>query len=155
MQGDQFTIGFTTTELTVTGADSGQPVLRLSFDGSRGSLQELLRERLRDDISEEAVDVSFRSLSPIDKMGEGVLSLSDRVTGAYVLEIRTQREPILEFVHSVREYADRTGHEAAYRIVMQANAETVTVFEKTLLLVYDANGTLRRHASLIPSDIEL
>jgi hypothetical protein len=155
MQGDQFTIGFTTTELTVTGADSGQPVLRLSFDGSRDSLQELLRERLRDDISEEAVYVSFRSLSSSERTDEGVLSLSNRVTGAYVLEIRTQREPILEFVQAVREYADRTGHEAAYRIVMQANAETVTMFEKTLLLVYDANGTLCRHASLIPSDIEL
>ncbi|WP_128904742.1 DUF5793 family protein [Halorubrum amylolyticum] len=155
MQGDQFTIGFTTTGLAGTGADSGQPVLRLAFDGSRDRLQELLSERLPDDINEEAVDVSFRGLSPSDGTDEGVLSLSDRVTGAYVLEIKTQEEPILEFVQAVREYAARTGHQAAYRIVMQANAETVTVFEKTLLLVYDANGTLRRHASLIPSDIEL
>lgn len=77
------------------------------------------------------------------------------MTGAYVLEMRTQGEPILKFVQTVREYADRTGHEAAYRTVMQANAETVTMFEKTLLLVYDASETLRRHASLIPSDIEL
>jgi hypothetical protein len=155
MERDQFHVETATIEETATDAPPEQPVLRIHFDGPCDRLRQRLSQRLREDLTAEAIDVSFRHLPTDEEPAEGILALSDRITGRYVLEVKTTVDPVREFVQIVRESADRTGNEARYRVEIRAGGETVTTFEKDLLLVYDASGTLLRDASLIPTDVEL
>lgn len=155
MERDQFHAETAATGEAATDGQPKQPVLRLHFDGSHDSLRRLLAGRLRDDIDAEEIDVSFRHLSPGGETDEGVIGLSDRVTGRYILEVKTAVDRVREFVQTVREDTERCGGDVRYHVEIQAQAETVTTFEKELLLVYDADGTLLRDASLIPNGVEL
>jgi len=155
MERDQFHVETETGEEPATDEPLEHPVLRLHFDGSRDRLRQGLSERLRDDIAVEEIDISFRYLSSDGETAAGMLALSDRVTGRYVLEVKTAVDLVREFVQIVRDSADQMGHDVRYRVAIRAEGETVTTFEKDLLLVYDASGTLLRDASLIPTGIEL
>jgi hypothetical protein len=155
MERDQFHVETETVEEPATAEPAEHPALRIHFDGSHDRLRQELSERLRDDIAVEEIDVSFRHLSSDGESAEGILALSDRVTGRYVLEVKTAVNLVREFVQTVRESADQMSHDARYRVEIRAEGETVTTFEKDLLLVYDASGTLLRDASLIPTGIEL
>lgn len=155
MERDQFHVETATIEETVTDAPPEQPVLRIHFDGPCDRLRQGLSERLREDLTAEAIDVSFRHLPTDEEPAEGILALSDRVTGRFILEIKTTVDRVCGFVQTVRESANRTGNEARYRVEIRAGGETVTMFKKDLLLVYDASGTLLRDASLIPAGVEL
>lgn len=150
-----FQVEIRNTPSSNTAAISERPTLVLRFKGSRAEFSELLTEELRESIATEDIDVSFRYLSPGHKTDEGVIGFTDRVTGAYVLEAKVAAEPIREVVQAVREYAERTGQDARYRIAIQTETKTVTAFDKELLAVYDADGTLLRHDSLIPTGVEL
>jgi hypothetical protein len=155
MERDQFHVETATVEESATDSPPEQPVLRIHFDGPRDHLRQELSERLRDDLTAKAIDVSFRHLPTDEEPAEGILALSDRVTGRFILEVKTAVDPVREFVQTVRESANRTGNEARYRVEIRADTETVTTFEKDLLVVYEPSGTLIRDASLIPTGIEL
>ncbi|QLH82418.1 hypothetical protein HZS54_12680 [Halosimplex pelagicum] len=132
-----------------------QPVLHLYFDGPRPRLKELLTSRLREDIRPDEIDVTFRFVSPTSEADTGVFSLSDRVTGDFILECEGKADSIRTFVRGVGEYANRSGRDARYEVQIRADTGVVASFEKELLLVYNADGTLLRHASLIPSSVEM
>lgn len=155
MQRDTFRMDVGKTGWLAAGGQSEQPVLNLYFDGPRTRLKELLTSRLRDDISAEELDVSFRFLSPASEADTGVFSLSDRVTGDFILECEGAADSIRTFVQTVGEYANRSGRDAQYEVQIRADTNVVASFEKELLLVYNADGTLLRHASLIPSGVEM
>jgi len=155
MPRDQFQVEIRNTAGSNTAAISEQPALILGFEGSRAEFSELVAEELRESLVTEEIDASFRYLSPGHRADEGVIGLTDRVTGAYVLEAKVAAEPIREVVQAVREYAEQTGQDARYRVAIQTETKTVAAFDKELLAVYDADGTLLRHDSLIPTGVEL
>jgi heat shock protein HspQ len=82
-----------------------------------------------------------------------VFSLSNRVTGEFVLEVNTDAGPVLDLVETAREGADGRG--ACYRVVVRQDETDVATYEKETLLVYDEEGNLLRQHSLIPSGVEL
>lgn len=152
---DQFHVATTTVKETAIDAPPEHPVLRIHFDGPRDRLRQKLSERPREDLTAEEIDVSFRHLPTDEEPAEGVLALSDRVTGRFILEVKTAVDSVREFVQTVRESANQTGNDARYRVEIRADTKAVTAFEKDLLLVYDASGTLLRDASFIPAGVEL
>lgn len=132
--------------------DDDLPTLRVTFEGPVPELT----ERLENDdgrLPADSVDVGFRLLAPLDAdPDEGVLAVSNRVTGQFVLELNAALEDVLDFVRAARAGQDE---EARYRLVVRDDGETLVDWEKRTFLVYEPNGDLLREHSLIPSGVEL
>jgi hypothetical protein len=121
---------------------------------------DLLTERLvtpdGERLDGDGVDVAFRFQTPVDAADpSGVFSLSDRVTGEFILEVNADADAILDLVGTARRDDDPEGVESCYRVHVRRDDEDVATYEKQTLLVYDDEGSLLRQHSLIPSGVEL
>jgi len=157
-------------ELTVEGVgnDAGSqspPLVRIDFHGP----EELLRERLSggesDDIIVETdgddlltadeIDVAFRLREPLDEADDpkGVVGVTNRYTGDFVLELNETATDVLPFIHAARDATD--DGDARYRVEIDVDGERLVAYDKDTFLVYDHEGNLLRSESLIPSGVEL
>lgn len=155
MRPEQLTIRFQQGGGGTSARHSDRPILVIHFDGSSDRLHEELNTRLREDTSAADIEVSFRFLGSGDDAEAGVLALTDRVTGDYILECDGETETIRKLIQTVREDTESTDESAQYAVQIQAGTDSLARFTKELLPVYDADGTLLRHRSLIPGDIEM
>lgn len=124
--------------------DRDRPTLAIEYQGSTASLADRLRSVTGSSTEDIDVDVAFRLIDE----EVGVLSIADRYTGAFVLELDVETEAIKDVVAAAEDDDDR------YRIELAA-ADEGWSFEKRTLLVYDADGQLLRSCSLIPGSVEL
>ncbi|WEL17927.1 MULTISPECIES: DUF5793 family protein [unclassified Halorhabdus] len=120
------------------------PTLRIEYSGVAG----LLREKLTDDggstLEDEDVDVAFRK-----REGQrGVLSIAERLTGAFICELDTEVANVTDIVDAAET------NDGRYRIEIVIDDDSVR-FEKETLLVYDVTGELLRSCSLNPGSVEL
>lgn len=157
MDRDRFHVTTLGTHAEGAGDRLAQPELQFQFEGSVEGLRRLLTARLREDTTAEDLEVAFRMLPAAAQGDLGLLSLTDRVTGHYIIETEMAVAPLEEFIHAVGvSGSDDVGdQDPRYRVALYASTEPVTSFEMDLLLVYDADGTLRRTGSLIPSGVDL
>jgi len=143
--------------LDVRYADPGGdqlPTAVLTVDQSADLLGERLVTAAGDRLGADRIDVAYRLQTPVeDDEATGVFSLSNRVTGEFVLEVNTDAGPVLDLVETAREGSDGRG--ACYRVVVRQDETDVATYEKETLLVYDEEGNLLRQHSLIPSGVEL
>ena len=153
-------------DLTVEGVDGGAgsrspPLVRIDFHGP----EELLRERLTGGESEEAdegdplaadqIDVAFRLREPLGEADdpEGVVGVTNRYTGDFILELNETATDVLPFIHAARDATD--DGDARYRVEIDVDGERIAAYDKDTFLVYDHEGNLLRSESLIPSGVEL
>jgi hypothetical protein len=146
MRRDYFTLDLD----NVDGESATQPTIRLDFDGPTTDFE----ARLADDSD---VDISFRYQTPADDAdANGVFSVTDRLTGDFVLEVNVDAETIGTLVDAARDFGTaRKDSPGCYSLRIDADEETVYRAEKRTLLVYASDGSLRRDHSLIPSGVEL
>lgn len=128
-------------DVTLRGADV--PELVVTYDGPAGDLSTWLETV----VTAEEIDVAFRQQTA----DVGVLSLTDRVTGEFILEATAPTETIDTVVTSAQQDGD-TG-EYALRLVADGT-ERLTCHNQTLL-VYGVDGNLLRNRSLVSGSIEL
>jgi len=83
----------------------------------------------------------------------GVVAVTNRFTGEFVLELNETAADVLPFVRAARETAD--GDDASYRIEIDIEGDHLVTYDKETFLVYDHEGNLLRSESLIPSGVEL
>jgi hypothetical protein len=140
MRRDYFTV-----EVQTDPADEGTPTIAIGYSGPSGALRERLTTA-DGTLDASEVDVSFRRQPEED---DGVLSLSTRLTGEYILEAMAPTDVILELV-ATAETADGT-----YEVRLTDGEGKSLVYEKDTLLVYDHDGSLLRQQSLIPGGVEL
>ena len=139
----------------VAGERAERPSLTITYEGPAEGLESRLTKggAIRE---ADEVDVAFRLR---DRLGDdeplGVLGLADRVTGEYVCEVDAPAEDVFAFVDAAREYGEGADVEDRYRIVVRSDARGLASYDKSTLLVYDAEGELLRGESLIPSGVEL
>jgi hypothetical protein len=132
--------------------DEQPPTLVLAFDGPAEELASHVTGPAGDPIAAEDVDVACRLLGPAeDAETSCVLSLTHRLTGQYVAEVNASAGDVFELV----EAAKADDEETRYRIRLERATGADVVYEKRTLLVYDDEGGLLRHHSLIPSGVEL
>lgn len=150
MRRDHFTL-----EVSPPDADGdGMPALVVEFDGPSSDLLDRL-EGSGGGPDEVAVDVAFRLLDDVDAAdATGVLSVTDRVTGEFVLELNAPAREVTEFVRAARAAPD-DGDADRYRLVLRGCGDELATLEKRTFLVYDVEGGLLRAHSLIPSGVEL
>jgi hypothetical protein len=130
------------------------PTAVLTVEESTDLLGERLVTAADERLGADRIDVAFRLQTPVDDdEASGVFSLSNRVTGEFVLEVNADAGDVLDLVETARDGSD--GRDACYRVVVRQSDEEVAVYEKSTLLVYDGEGNLLRQHSLIPSGVEL
>jgi hypothetical protein len=146
---------YVTLDVRYTDPDGDQlPTAVLTVEGSADLLGERLVTAEGERLGADRIDVAFRLQTSVDdEEATGVFSLSNRVTGEFVLEVNADAGTVLDLVETARDGPD--GRDACYRVVVRQSDEEVAVYEKGTLLVYDEEGNLLRQRSLIPSGVEL
>ena len=146
-------------ELTVEGVgdDAGEratPLVRIDFHGPEGLLRDRLSDADGDLLSASAIDVAFRLREPLESGdAEGVVGVTNRFTGDFVLELNETADDVLPFIHAARESVD--GDDARYRVEINLDGDRLVSYDKETFLVYNQDGNLLRSESLIPSGVEL
>ena len=157
MRRDYFELDVENVDWTRAGGDPDEPLVRIDFHGPEG----LLRERLTgtDDelLGAEGTDVAFRLQDSLDGDGDatGVVGVTNRVTGDFILELNEEADDVLRFIRAAREYGKAVGADAQYSVEFTVEGEELVTYEKSTFLVYDSEGNLLRGESLIPSGVEL
>src|SRR6056297_473114 len=142
----------------VDGSDSPEkPNVVIEFAGDADELRERLTDNTGALLGAEGTDAGFRLTDDVDDPdASGVVSVTNRITGDFVLELNVDAEDVLQFVRAARRYGESTDDgDGRYRVEIRVDDEELVVYEKTTFLVYSSDGDLLRGHSLIPSGVEL
>ncbi|ELZ36108.1 hypothetical protein C471_14902 [Halorubrum saccharovorum DSM 1137] len=147
-------------ELTVEGVDDdpdqpATPLVRIDFHGPDGLLRDRLSGTDGDLLDADDVDVAFRLREPLSTADdpEGVVGVTNRYTGDFVLELNETATDVLPFIRAARDSAG--DEDAHYRVEIDVEGKRLVSYDKDTFLVYDHEGNLLRNESLIPSGVEL
>lgn len=131
-----------------------KPTVVIDFDGP----SEVLEARLAGSdrfVDAEETDVNYR-FHEDGPEGRGVLSITNRITGDFVLELNADTDSVLEFIRAARAYGEATGSdEGRYQVTVRLDGNELLTHEKSTFLVYNHEGNLVRQHSLIPGGVEL
>lgn len=135
-----------------------QPRVRIDFHGVSDMLTDRVRTTDGELLSAAETDVAFRLQEPLEETGDarGVVSVTNRFTGDFILELNATADDVLRFIGAAREY-DRQSDtdDGSYRIDISIDGTQLLSHEKSVFLVYGDDGQLLRSESLIPSGVEL
>ncbi|MFB6069941.1 MAG: DUF5793 family protein [Halanaeroarchaeum sp.] len=155
MRREYFTITVSNVDWVGDG-DPRIPTVHIDFQGPESTLRSRLNDSAGDLLDAGDTDVAFRLKTPVDDPdADGVVSVTNRLTGDYILELNVDAEDVLDFIRAAREYAEATDGDVKYRVEIEFDGEHAVTYEKTTFLVYNRDGDLLRAKSLIPSGVEL
>ncbi|MFW6448774.1 MAG: DUF5793 family protein [Halobacteriota archaeon] len=156
MRRDYFDLAVTEAEWVDSDGSPAMPRLVITYDGPRDTLRSVF-ELDEEPRGADTIDVAFRLRDSIDATdAEGVLSVADRLTGDFLIEVNTGVDPVLTFLRAARRYCEAEADaEGRYALEIRPGEGSSMVFEKGTFLVYNADGSLLRQHSLIPSGVEL
>lgn len=158
MRRDYFELDVDNVTWVDDSGDPKKPLVRIDFRGPREELERRLSDPSGGYLDAQETDVAFRLQDSLDTAdAEGVVSVTNRITGDFVLELNQTADDVLTFIRAAREYG-RTAvdsDDGRYRVEVSIDGDDVVVYEKQTFLVYDADGNLLRSHSLIPSGVEL
>jgi hypothetical protein len=157
MRRDYFTLEVDNVDWVEDDGSPGKPSVTIDFEGPASTLRERLTAPDGELLVAAETDVAYRLQSGLDEPdAEGVVSVTNRITGDYVLELNEDADGVLRFIRAAREYGkDSDGDDGHYDVTILIDAEHVASYEKNTFLVYDQDGNLMRQHSLIPSGVEL
>ena len=158
MRRDYFELDVKQIDWVETGGTPEKPLVRIDFHGPEGTLTERLTDNEGELLDDAETDVAFRLQGDVDDpRATGVVSVTNRITGDFVLELNEDADDVLRFIRAAREYgkSDADGRDGQYRVELRTDDGDTVVYEKRTFLVYDADGNLLRGHSLIPSGVEL
>ncbi|ERG91008.1 MAG: hypothetical protein J07HQW1_01039 [Haloquadratum walsbyi J07HQW1] len=159
MRRDYFELDVTDVAWVDNDTDPREPQVRIDFDGPTDVLESQLTDPNGEYLDADETDVAFRLQGSVDDPDtSGVVSVTNRITGDFILELNESADSVLSFIRAAREY----GHDASvdteggrYRVELYIEGTEAVVYHKETFLVYDADGKLLRSHSLIPSGVEL
>lgn len=141
--------------LEVSDADtSGIPTIHIDFEGPSDQLAGRLTDGEGEPLDPDEIDVAYRLQASADGDVDGVLAVTNRVTGEFILELNAGTDEVLEFIRAVREHGSDSD-DRRYRLRLSIDGERSLDHRKGTFLVYDEDGGLLRKDSLIPSGVEL
>jgi hypothetical protein len=165
MRREDITLFVSDTGWLESNDDPRQPTLSLYLDDDTETLSSRLESEEGEPLTEGEVDVTVRLHADLqDPDATGVVAVTNRITGEYVLECNAEAETIIEFARAARRDGDATDGEAHYTVEFSAGkppegdadgGTTVARYDKQTLLVYGETGELLRDHSLIPSGVEI
>jgi len=157
MRRDYFTLDVRNVDWVEEGDDARKPTVLIDFEGPSSTLRERLTGTGDDLLDAGETDVAFRLQGPVDdEDATGVVSVTNRITGDFVLELNQDADDVLKFIRAAREYGKATGDpDGRYHVEISINGDDLVEYDKGTFLVYNRDGNLLRQHSLIPSGVEL
>ncbi|MFC6717424.1 DUF5793 family protein [Natrialbaceae archaeon GCM10025810] len=155
MRREHFTLDVSNIDWVESDGEPRKPAVSIDFTGPATMLRERLTGPDGDLLAADETDVAFRLRDPLGEDAEGVVSVTDRITGEFVLELNEDAEDVLRFIRAARGYGERESDEGRYDVEISLDGEPFVEYDKRTFLVYDREGNLLRHHSLIPSGVEL
>ncbi len=158
MRREHFTLEVENVEWVETDGEPNKPSVSIEFTGP----STMIRERLTgpDGALLEAgeTDVALRLQAPLGDGAPGVVSVTNRVTGEFILELNQDADNVLTFIAAARGYGESSNDDDGrytVEITLEGDDEPFVRYDKRTFLVYDDEGSLLRQHSLIPSGVEL
>ena len=170
MRRDYFELEVTNIDWVGSGEDPEKPLVEIEFSGPGDLLRERLSDAEGETLAGEDVDVAFRLQGDLetDDAAPGVVAVTNRITGDFVLELNETADDVLRFIEAARTYGEAVEHGSSnqgspdnavenggYRVVVSIDGQELVEYEKDTFLVYDADGEFLREESLIPPGVEL
>lgn len=147
MRRDYFTLDVTT--------GNAKPQITVSFEGPAESFEDRLLDETGMALDAEQIDVAYRLHDDAMDSGEsGVLSVTNRITGDFILECNANAGTITRLINAAREN-DGSTTEGRYHFSIDIDGREVFACDRDTFLVYNTEGDLLRQHSLIPSGVEL
>jgi hypothetical protein len=157
MRRDYFTLDVSNVDWVDTDDEPRQPTVTIDFEGPTSTFKERLTGTGEDLLDAAETDVAFRLQSSLEEPdATGVVGVTNRITGDFILELNEDAEDVLKFIRAARKYGKEAGDGTGrYHVEIRINGGHVVSYEKSTFLVYNSAGNLLRQHSLIPSGVEL
>jgi hypothetical protein len=157
MRRDYFELDVSNVEWVDGSGSPEKPNVVIEFTGATADLRDRLTDSAGDLLDAEETDAAFRLTDDADDPdASGVVSVTNRLTGDFLLELNVDADDVLQFVRAARRYGESTDDgEGRYRVEIRVDGDELVVYEKATFLVYSSDGDLLRGQSLIPSGVEL
>ena len=157
MRRDYFTLDVTNVDWVEHEGEPAKPTVEISFDGPGEELRERLTGTGEKLLTAAETDAAFRLTGPVDDPDTtGVVSVTNRVTGDFVLELNQEAADVLQFISAARRFGQANNDaDGSYLVHIDVNGDRLVSYDKQTFLVYDQEGSLLRQHSLIPSGVEL
>ncbi|WP_254862115.1 DUF5793 family protein [Halovivax gelatinilyticus] len=156
MRREHFTLDVADVDWIETDGEPKKPSVTIDFDGSGPDLESRLTGPDGELLAGEETDVALRLQGPVESGASGVVSVTDRLTGDFVLELNVDADDVITFIRAARGYGERSNDdEGRYEVTIRVEGEELLTYEKRTFLVYDDEGSLLRQHSLIPGGVEL
>jgi hypothetical protein len=156
MRRDYFTLAVSNVDWVEDDGEPSKPTVTIDFEGPVATLEERLTAPGDEALEAGETDVAFRFQDEVDADGAaGVVSVTNRLTGDFILELNEDADDVLRFIRAARRYGEQAGDDGEYCVHIELDGEAFVSYEKSTFLVYDSGGNLLRKHSLIPSGVEL
>jgi len=156
MRRDYFTLDVSDVDWVENDGEPTQPRVHIDFHGPADDLRERFETPDGRLLEANETDVACRLQGDVaDSETEGVVSVTNRITGDFIIELNEEAEDILAFISAARRYGERQNGDGHYHVTVTLDGETLTTYDKHTFLVYNEDGDLLRQHSLIPSGVEL
>ncbi|QRV15964.1 DUF5793 family protein [Haloterrigena salifodinae] len=156
MRREHFTLNVSNIDWVETDGEPSKPSVSIDFTGPETMLRERLTGPNGDVLEAAETDVALRLQEPLDTDTAGVVSVTNRVTGEFILELNEDADDVLQFIQAARGYGeDATEDDGRYEVEITLDGDSFVTYDKRTFLVYDDEGNLLRQHSLIPSGVEL
>lgn len=157
MRRDYFELDVSNVDWVEDNDSPEKPNVVIEFTGATGDLRERVTDSTGDLLDAEETDAAFRLTDDADDPdASGVVSVTNRLTGDFLLELNVDADDVRQFVRAARRYGESTDDDGGrYRVEIRVDGGELVVYEKATFLVYSSDGDLLRGQSLIPSGVEL
>ncbi|MEY7847814.1 DUF5793 family protein [Natrarchaeobius sp. A-rgal3] len=156
MRREHFTLTVSNIDWVETGGEPSKPSVSIDFTGPATMLRERLTGPDGDALEATETDVALRLQEPLESDASGVVSVTNRITGEFILELNEEAGDVLRFIRAARGYGeDASEDDGRYDVEITLEGEHFVTYDKRTFLVYDDEGNLLRQHSLIPSGVEL
>lgn len=156
MRRDYFTLDVSNVDWVEDDGEPSKPTVSIDFEGPVATLEERLTGPDGEPLAAEETDVAFRYKDDVGADdATGVVSVTNRLTGDFALELNEDADDVGTFITAARRYGETSGDDGEYRVDIALDGDAFVSYEKSTFLVYDNDGNLLRKHSLIPSGVEL
>ncbi|ELY87683.1 hypothetical protein C483_17328 [Natrialba hulunbeirensis JCM 10989] len=156
MRREHFTLHVSNVDWVETDEEPSKPSVSINFTGPASMLRERLTGSDDEVLDAGETDVALRLQDPLDEDAAGVVSVTNRITGDFILELNEEADDVLRFIRAARGYGEQANDDdGRYEVEIRLDDDPFVSYDKQTFLVYDDEGSLLRQHSLIPSGVEL
>ncbi len=156
MRREHFTLDVEDVDWVDSDGEPRKPSVTIDFTGTGPDLRERLTGPDDELLAADETDVALRLQGEVGTDADGVVSVTERITGDFVLELNVDADDVIRFIRAARSYGENANEDdGRYEVTLRIDGEELVTYDKQTFLVYDDAGSLLRKHSLIPGGVEL